>query len=71
MELSRTFITGQKPLLSKETARNANIKRYFSNKKVKKALGIQFRPIEDAAKNTSEFFNKYPVYLSPDFRMPS
>lgn len=71
MELSRTFITGQKPLLSKETARNANIKRYFSNKKVKKSLGIQFRPIEDAAKNTSEFFNKYPVYLSPDFRMPS
>lgn len=71
LELSRTFITGQKPLLSKETARNANIKRYFSNEKVKKALDIQFRPIEDAAKNTSEFFNKYPVYLSPDFRMPS
>ena len=71
LEKSRSFITGQKPLLSKETARNANIKRYFSNEKIKKTLSYTFKPINEAAENTSLFFKKYPVYLSPDFRMPS
>lgn len=71
MEKVRSFITGQKPLLSKETARNANIKRFFSNKKIKQSIGFNFRPITAAAENTSKFFKKYPVYLSPDFRMPS
>lgn len=70
-EKVRSFVTGQKPLLSKETARNANVKRYFSNKKVRNALQMEFRPISEAAENTSRFFKKYPVYLSPDFRMPS
>lgn len=70
-ERVRSFITGQRPLLSKETARNANIKRNFSNEKVKDALGIEFRPVHEAAENTSRFFTRYPVYLSPDFRMPS
>lgn len=71
LERMRSFITGQKPLLSKETARNANIKRYFKNEKIKEALGVEFRPVREAAENTSLFFRKYPVYLSPDFRMPS
>ncbi len=71
MEKVRSFMTGQKPLLSKETARNANIRRYFSNEKVKSAIGMEFRPIKEATENTSRFFKKYPVYLSPDFRMPS
>lgn len=71
MEKVRSFMTGQKPLLSKETARNANIKRYFSNEKIKDTLNVNFRSVEQAAENTSRFFMKYPVYLSPDFRMPS
>ncbi len=71
LEKARSFMTGQKPLLSKETARNANIKRCFSNEKIQKAIGIEFRPVKEAAENTSLFFKKYPVYLSPDFRMPS
>jgi len=44
LERMRSFMTGQKPLLSKETARNANIRRYFSNDKVKKALGSNSGP---------------------------
>ncbi len=71
MEKMRSIMTGQKPLLSRETARNATVRRYFSNEKVKKAIDIDFRPIRVAAENTSMFFKKYPVYLSPDFRMPS
>ena len=71
LEKVRSLMTGQKPLLSKETARNANIKRYFSNDKIFRATGFKFRPISEATENTSQFFKKYPVYLSPDFRMPS
>ena len=71
LEKVRSLMTGQKPLLSKETARNANIKRHFSNDKIIKATGFNFRPTTEAAENTSLFFKKYPVYLSPDFRMPS
>jgi dihydroflavonol-4-reductase len=69
LEKIRSFITGQKPLITRETARNANTRRYFSHEKVKKAIGFEFRPIESSAENTSRFFRKYPVYLSPDFRM--
>ncbi len=71
LEKARSLMTGQKPLLSKETARNANIRRHFSNNKIIEATGFKFRPITEAAENTSLFFKKYPVYLSPDFRMPS
>lgn len=71
LENVRSFMTGQKPLLSKETARNANIRRYFSNEKIEQAIGFTFRPVNEAAENTSRFFKKYPVHLSPDFRMPS
>ena len=70
-EKARSFITGQRPLLSRETARNANIKRYFSNDKIRDAIGMEFRPVKEATENTSRFFARYPVYLSPDFRMPS
>ncbi|MFP4467759.1 MAG: NAD-dependent epimerase/dehydratase family protein [Bacteroidales bacterium] len=63
METGRAFLTGSKPLLSKETARNAHNKRYFSNEKIKEALGIRFRPISEAAENTAGFFRKYPGYL--------
>jgi dihydroflavonol-4-reductase len=69
MEKVRSFLTGQKPLITRETARNGNVKRYFSNEKIIKATGYSFRPIEEAAENTSLFFQKHPIYLSPDFRM--
>jgi dihydroflavonol-4-reductase len=69
LEKMRSFITGQKPLLSKETSRNANVKRYFSSDKFIKATNFHFRTIAEATENTSLFFQKHPVYLSPDFRI--
>jgi len=69
LEKVRSFITGQKPLLSKETSRNANVKRYFSNEKFVRATGFTFRPVAQAAENTSLFFRKYPIYMTPDFRI--
>lgn len=69
LEKVRSFFTGQKPLITRETARNANNKRYFKNDKIRRVIGFEFRPVEEAAENTSRFFQTYPVYLSPDFRM--
>lgn len=69
MEKVRGFLTGQKPLITRETARNANAKRCFSNDKIVKATGFKFRPVSEATKNTSLFFQHHPIYLSPDFRM--
>ena len=63
LESVRSTLTGSKPLLSKETARNAHNKRYFSNEKIRKTLGIKFRPVSEAAENTAGFFRKYPDYL--------
>ena len=63
LESGRAFLTGSKPLLSKETARNAHNKRYFSNEKIRKVIDIRFRPVSDAAENTAGFFRKYPDYL--------
>ncbi len=71
MEKVRSMMTGQKPLLSKETARNANLRRYYSNDKVRKVLQMEFVSIRSAAENTSRYFAKYPIHLSPDFKMPS
>ncbi len=69
LEWIRTFFTGQKPLITRETARNANTRRYFSNERIAKALGIRFRSVEEAAANTAAFYQKHPVFLSHDFRM--
>ena len=69
LEKMRSMITGQKPLLSRETARNANLRRYYSSEKIQQQLGFEFRPIREAAKNTSEFFQRYPIHLSPDLRI--
>ena len=63
LESARSLLTGSKPLLSKETVRNAHNKRYFSSEKIQNALDIRFRPIRDAAENTAGFFRKYPDYL--------
>lgn len=61
LEKMRSLITGKKPLLSRETARNANARRFFRNEKIKKAIGFEFTPIKEAARNTAEFYQKNPM----------
>lgn len=60
MEKLRSLITGRKPLITRETARNANNVRLFSSEKIQKAIGFKFRPVEEAAKNTTAFYQKFP-----------
>lgn len=60
LEKLRSLLTGAKPLITRETARNANSTRLFSNEKISKAIGFSFRPVKEAAQNTVAFYKKYP-----------
>lgn len=48
IESLRTYITGEEPLLTKETARLASTEFLYSNDKIKKALSIDFQPIDQS-----------------------
>ncbi|RNI26176.1 NAD-dependent epimerase/dehydratase family protein [Rufibacter latericius] len=47
LESVRGSLTGNKPLITKETARIAKEEHFYSNEKIKAATGISFRPLED------------------------
>lgn len=55
-EIIRSKILGKKALITKETARAANETRFYSNEKIKKAIGIEFIPMERSVRETSEMF---------------
>lgn len=50
--------TDQKPLITKETARTANSKHYYSSNKLINATAFQFTPFEQTIKEICEIFKK-------------
>lgn len=52
LEALRSFFTGSKPLITKETARSANNQYYYANDKIKKALGFEFIPMHESIEET-------------------
>ncbi len=52
----RKMITSKKPLITKETARTANNKYLYTNKKVLKTLDFQFLPVEQSVVDSCTFF---------------
>lgn len=55
MEKLRSFLTGKKPLLTKESAKVAHSKTYFENDKLLKALpGFSFTPLEESIRKACE-----------------
>lgn len=46
-EALRALITGEKPLLTSETAKSAQRINYYSSEKIRKILDYQFRPAEE------------------------
>jgi dihydroflavonol-4-reductase len=42
----RTFFVGEEPILTRETARLSGSDFYYKNEKIKKALSLEFQPIE-------------------------
>lgn len=59
LEKVKGKITGKKPLLTKETARTAQLKVYYNNEKILKALpAFRFKPLEETVHEISAAFLK-------------
>lgn len=54
----KSLITGQQPLITKETARTANSSYEYSHDKIKQALKFEFRSISETIKYTAEIYRK-------------
>ena len=57
-EMLKSFFTGKKPLLTKETAKVAHCQTRFDNAAVLKALSFTFTPLKEVVKNTCEKYDK-------------
>ena len=58
IELFRSFITGGRPLITKETANSAMKSSSYSTKKVEDAILFKFVPIKESAKKYCSWFSE-------------
>lgn len=56
MEAVKSFFTGRRPLVTKETANSAIIKKSFSSAKIQRTIGFQFTEINTTIKKYSDWF---------------
>lgn len=68
LEKVKGIMTGKHPLITKETARTAQLKVYYENNKILQALpGFQFRPLEETIRHISAaYLRERGGGLSPD-----
>jgi nucleoside-diphosphate-sugar epimerase len=55
-EKFKAMISGNKPFITRETARTANQKVYYENNKIIGALGYSFISLEQSIKDTAQHF---------------
>jgi dihydroflavonol-4-reductase len=48
IETARSFLTNSEPLITRETARSSGSHFFYQNKKIKKALNIEFQTIDES-----------------------
>ncbi|MBX7052904.1 MAG: NAD-dependent epimerase/dehydratase family protein [Flavobacteriales bacterium] len=58
-EWFKQFITFKKALITKETVKNASVRFYYKNDKVKSVLGQEFHPIQDAIAETAQIYRQF------------
>jgi len=51
-------LTGKEPVLTKQTAKSIHNKYYFSNEKIKQAIGLEFEPIDKVIKELCDNYKK-------------
>jgi dihydroflavonol-4-reductase len=56
LEALRSFFTGSRPLITKETAKSANQCYYYSSEKIKERLNFKFIPISQSIQDTCAAF---------------
>ncbi|MDX5421390.1 MAG: NAD-dependent epimerase/dehydratase family protein [Hymenobacteraceae bacterium] len=62
LEHARAWLTGGRPLITKDTARVARKTHLFSNVKIRKAIGLEFRPLsETIAWASNQLLQSVPV----------
>ncbi len=52
----RSFLFGSEPLITKENAESAFRKAYYSNEKIKKELGFEFRTVKESIADAAKFY---------------
>lgn len=55
VEAAKSFITGGAPLITKETAKTAQLKIYMKNDKIKKTIGFEFTPLDTTIKRVCNY----------------
>jgi len=58
VEALRSWLTGSKPLITKETAKTARTKLVYDGQKIKKALGIDYKTLDETVKRVCAFLSK-------------
>ncbi len=58
VEALRSWLTGSKPLITKETAKTAQTKLVYDGQKIKKALGIDYKTLDETVKRVCAFLTK-------------
>lgn len=59
VEWLKQFVTLKKALITKESVKNASVRFYYHNDKIKNALGIEFQPIKEAIAETAAIYQLY------------
>lgn len=67
LEHARTWFTGGRPLITKDTARVSGKSHFFSNEKVRKATGVTFRPVAESIAWVCEELKEQKA-AAPEFR---
>ncbi len=58
LEAVKSFVTGKRAMITKETARSGLLKWNYSNEKIKSQIGIEFIPVKKAVEDTAKWFKK-------------
>ncbi|CAN5914220.1 NAD-dependent epimerase/dehydratase family protein [soil metagenome] len=65
VEHVRSWVTGKRPLITKETARLAGPGHTFRNEKLKDVIGFTFRPLEETIRWTCEKLQERQMKVEP------
>ncbi len=58
VEALRSWLTGSKPLITKETAKTARTKLVYDGQKIKQALGIDYKTLDETVNRVCAFLTK-------------
>jgi len=58
VEALRSWLTGSKPLITKETAKTARTKLVYDGQKINQALGIDYKTLDETVNRVCAFLTK-------------